>query len=259
MSMIGCMLISHERRFIFIHVSKAAGTSVQRALQPYAALPPSHMAARRALRLLGVNHWGPAGWRVYREHASARTIRAHMPRGRFEQYFSFAFVRNPWDWMVSLYAYLLNTPSHRHHERIVAMSGLREYIEFEIGRGKRSQHEFICDQDGRVMVDYVGRFESLQEHFADVCRHLGVAADLPHVNGSAHRDYRRYYKDHATINLVAEHFQKDIELLGYTFEGPVSAAVSMNTCRQARVPATGLPVIVDPFGASLPEESLKFG
>src|SRR5262249_2778421 len=142
------------------------------------APPPA--GTRRALRLLGMNYWGPAGWRIYREHATARTIRTQMPRGRFEQYFSFAFVRNPWDWVVSLYSYLLHTPGHRHHARIAAMSGLREYVEFEIARGKRSQHEFICDRDGRVIVDYVGRFESLHAHFDGVCRRLNFKAELPH-------------------------------------------------------------------------------
>ena len=70
--------------------------------------------------------------RAWREHATAVTIRRSMSGRRYDEYFSFAFVRNPWDWLVSLYAYLLNTPSHRHHVRVRAMSGLREYIDFDL-------------------------------------------------------------------------------------------------------------------------------
>ena len=170
------------------------------------------------MRLCLTGRW-PLPGRVFREHATAATIRQGLSRGPYSHYFSFAFVRNPWDWMVSLYAYLLNTPSHRHHARVAAMSGLREYVEFEVSRGKRSQHEFITDRAGRVIVDYVGRYEFLQHDFAAVCRRLRLEAVLPHINGSKHRDYRAMY-DAATIDLVARHFRDDIELLGYDFDGP---------------------------------------
>lgn len=85
-------------------------------------------------------------------------------------------------------------------------------------KDKHLQKEFLTDRDGKLMVDFVGRFENLQEDFRHVCKTIGIECSLPHVNRSQHVDYRTYYND-KTIQLVYEHFKEDIEMFGYAFEG----------------------------------------
>src|SRR5262245_58197116 len=170
-----------------------------------------------------VNYWSRYRQRIFREHATACTIRSRLPRGIYEQYFTFAFVRNPWDWLVSLYHYLLKTPSHRHHLRVLAMRNFREYAEFEIARGKRSQSDFVCDRHGKAIVNFIGRFETLHEDFAMVCWRLRIHAALPHVNRSGHADYCTYYRNDSVVDLVADHFRRDIDLFGYSFGGHAEA------------------------------------
>src|SRR5262249_40241617 len=80
------------------------------------------------------------------------------------------------------------------------------------------QHTYVTDSRGRLLVDFIGYYERLQEDFARACARLGVRAELPRANTSSHRDYRSYYTP-ATCELVAAHFRKDIELVGYTFDG----------------------------------------
>jgi hypothetical protein len=79
------------------------------------------------------------------------------------------------------------------------------------------QKDALTDAEDRLLVDFVGRYETLTSDFAQVCDHLQLQVELPHVNKSAHRDYRAYYSEH-TRQLVAEHFAADISLFGYTFE-----------------------------------------
>ncbi|MEY4195881.1 MAG: hypothetical protein RLZZ226_2249, partial [Pseudomonadota bacterium] len=78
------------------------------------------------------------------------------------------------------------------------------------------QSEMITDANGKLLVDFLGRYESLAADFDRIRDKLGIAERLPHVNKSQHEDYRNYYNDH-TRDLVAEHFQTDIALFGYEF------------------------------------------
>ncbi|MGB5595739.1 MAG: sulfotransferase family 2 domain-containing protein, partial [Crocosphaera sp.] len=55
------------------------------------------------------------------------------------------------------------------------------------------QSDWITDHDGLVLVDYVGRFENLNEDFNTVCKQIGKNISLPRVKSSKRRNYREYY------------------------------------------------------------------
>lgn len=212
------MLLSHNPPFIFIHIDKVAGSSIQLALQPH-ALKRTHNRIRRRLVWLGLfNRWSGV-YRVmeFPEHVAARTIKRCLPQDLYAAAFKFAFVRNPWDRLVSRYSYLLRTTDHPRHEFVRGLNNFEAYLLWEIRRGKMHQHTYVTDARGNWLVDFVGYFERLEEDFAKVCKRLGLHAELPRTNISSHRDYRTYYDDR-TRDLVAKHFQRDIELFGYTFE-----------------------------------------
>ncbi|HXS67813.1 MAG TPA: sulfotransferase family 2 domain-containing protein, partial [Candidatus Polarisedimenticolia bacterium] len=79
-------------------------------------------------------------------------------------------------------------------------------------------HTYVTGPDGKLIVDFIGHFERLNEDFQKVCSRIGVKAELPRANASSHRDYRTYYSA-ATRELVGNYFQRDIELFGYDFDG----------------------------------------
>lgn len=87
------------------------------------------------------------------------------------------------------------------------------------GSTVRLMSEFICDEEGREIFDFVGRFETLDADFAAVCERLGLSARLPHNNVSAHRHYSVYYSDAARV-AVEEMLGADLERFGYRFERP---------------------------------------
>ena len=187
---------------------------MQRALLPFAEQPPRDPISKLKNKL---NISRDFSKRPYAEHIHASRLREQLPPAVFDEYFKFAFVRNPWDWFVSTYNYLRNTTTHRHHSRVMAMKSFEDYADFEIARGKRSQSVFVCEDD-KVIVDYVGRFETLNEDFASVCRCIGTDLVLPHANKTKHRDYREYYTGNV-IEKVGDHLRRDIELFGYEFDG----------------------------------------
>jgi chondroitin 4-sulfotransferase 11 len=198
------MIISHALRCVFVHIQKTGGSSIELALR-----------ARDAG--IVANHD-----RNVERHAHARTIRAHMPAAQWQQYYKFAFVRNPWDRLVSWYAMCVQVTAPNDFARYV-QTHTRNFADFvttaTTGVAERTtwnQLDYLCDADGSLLVDYVGRYESLADDFAKVGGALGVAAALPHANRSRHRDYREYYTAE-TQAIVAARFARDIERFDYRF------------------------------------------
>ena len=212
------MLLSYDPAFLFIHVDKAAGSSIQLALRPDAPKKSEHSLRRRLVWLGRLNRLGLYRALEFPEHATGREVERCLPAPLFASLFKFAFVRNPWDRLVSRYAFLLRNADHPRHGLVSGMKDFSDYVAWEIGRGKMFQHTYVTDSRGELLMDFIGYYERLPEDFAKVCARLGVRAELPRANTSAHRDYRSYYTP-ATRDLVAGYFQRDIELFGYTFDG----------------------------------------
>jgi hypothetical protein len=217
------MLWSHKPAFLFVHIDKAAGSSIQMALQSYAP-PRTDSRWRRRLVWLGpLNRLGFFHALEFPEHAPARVAKNCLPPEIYRDLFKFAFVRNPWDRLVSRYAYLLRNNDHPRHKLVSGMKDFEDYVAWEIGRSKMFQHTYVTDTRGEWIVNFIGYYERLHEDFAKACAHLGVQAELPRANTSSHRDYRTYFTP-KTRDLVAKHFEHDINLFGYTFDGLVGGS-----------------------------------
>jgi hypothetical protein len=212
------MLLSHTHAFAFVHVPKTAGSSVQLALRRHATRPDDHWANRWLARCgIPVNRFAPWPSTKFRPHASAAVLRAWLPPDVFDSLFKFAFVRNPWDLLVSYWHYLQREPGHRRGRIARSLPSFAAYIDYEIRRGRFSQTGMLCDRDGRLLVDFVGHYESLAGDFAFICRRIGIEATLPRVNVGRRTDYREMYTP-ALAGRVAEAFAGDIERFGYEFD-----------------------------------------
>lgn len=224
------MLISHTHRFIYIHVGKTGGMSVREVLKPYAQ-EPDKFKIRRPAKMVGDSP-NPlyTVWETLLLHAKGRDIRKEVPAEIFDSYYKFAFVRNPWDLMVSMYHFILREPEAAKHDQVKALSGFDAFVHWvgktpdPFPRGiTKLQKDMLTDSQGKLLPDLIGRYESLDRDFAQVCARLQIENTLPHLNRSQHRDYRTYYNEE-TKALIAEHFQPDIDLFGYTFSGDPDAA-----------------------------------
>lgn len=178
---------------LFVHVNKTAGTSIERAL----GLPFQHRTALELRALVGPERWAEC--------------------------FTFAFVRNPWDRVASHYAFRVKTDQtglgDAHlgfNEWVVRAYGARDPRYYDQPKMFMPQTDWITDDAGSMLVDYVGRFESLREDFDEVCRILGREASLPHLKGSPRRNLAGY-TDRAK-EVVRSRFAPDIDRFEYRFE-----------------------------------------
>lgn len=217
----GFMLYDPIRKFLFIHIWKTGGESVVSALRDHCPLYFRNRYINKAIRLTP----GPSsvllGWRarlVCGQHFTASEARREMPVEAFDDAFKFTFVRNPWDWQVSNYAYALQTPAHGQHEIIQQLGSFDAYIRYQFDARAPAQSAFIFDETGDQLVDFVGRFENLSADFRTVCEKIGVSADLPFLNVSKRRsDWRSYYTNE-TRGMVEELFHSDLERFDYRWD-----------------------------------------
>lgn len=209
------MLLSDEKRFVFIHVPKAGGSSMTAALGPW-CLPRNRAPWASWARWVGL----PRDYRRYRfgKHEGLAAVERRMPAELYGAYFKFAFVRNPWDRLVSDYNSVLRDPAHRRHARVRRLGSFREYVVSEAQRSLRTQLELLADSTGGIGVDFVGRFERLEADFRAVCERVGIEASLPHLNRREHEPYADYY-DEETRELVRARWTDDVEAFGYEFQG----------------------------------------
>lgn len=188
------------KQALFIHVPKTAGKSVSEGL----------------LHIRSVGH-NPASWY---QAVSAK---------KYARYFKFAFVRNPWDRLVSAYEYLLeegSATSNKDTEWAEFIKSFGSFDDFvcqwvnERNIYRRTvltpQFEFLVDNFGGLSVDYLGRFETLEEDYQCLAEKIGGCDPLPHKNASSRKDFRSYYSAQA-IDIVARVYAEDIRLFGYDY------------------------------------------
>jgi hypothetical protein len=204
------LLVSLERKFAFIHIQKTGGMSITGALTGAApdAVNPFDLSRGCPPLLKGNNH------------PFASDLRDYLGDQTWNSLFRFTFVRNPWARLVSWYNYCIAGPSGPFN-RLVKGRTFDDFLlltDDQVAKTRFNQVDYISDKDGRVLVDFVGRFEDLAADFARICERLEISPGLPHINESSRVDYRAYYTPGAR-DLVAERFSRDIQAFGYQFDG----------------------------------------
>ncbi len=211
------MLINHKHKFIFIHVYKVAGTSVVNALEndSYPRYVPVEVrpTLTKFLRRFHLSSSFPV-----RVHSKAKEIRAKLDPDVYNNYFKFAFVRNPWDWQVSLYEYARQYRSHPQNKLMSSFQNFDEYIRWRVREEATLQKDFLTDDSGNLIIDYIGKFEQLSADFAEISQKVGLTVSLSEFNKTRERrPYGTYYTNE-TKQLVQNRFKEDIEMFGYSFD-----------------------------------------
>ncbi|MDB2686357.1 sulfotransferase family protein [Mariniblastus sp.] len=206
------MILSHDKKFIFVHLYKTGGTSIRRCLEKYDAAYKIHHWAKSKLTAKPVFN-SP----IAHKHATASTIRETVGADIFDQYFSFCFVRNPWAWQVSLYHYVLKKMRHEQHELFKSFQCFDDYLAWRCDGNVQLQKEYLVDGQDNQIVKFIGRMENFNQDFQEVCKTLQIDSPaLPHLNQSVSTSYREFY-DSKSETMLAEAFREDIELLDYEF------------------------------------------
>lgn len=238
-------MISHKHRCVFVHIPKTGGMSIENAFLK--SLDLKFYKGQSPSLLLSYNK-NPSVGPPSLAHLSAKDYVRHsyLSQELFESYFKFAFVRNPWERMVSIYKYF-------GYHRILKFERFLE-VQFPVLKKKRNyfvkpQVEYIFDENGKQLIDFIGRFEQLRADFKEVQESLKhPVSELSHINRApqAHNWYSRWnmkyiyrelkahphlinevylfnpvrqnYEEYYTPlarEIVHEYYKADFEILGY--------------------------------------------
>ena len=188
------MPISHSHRCLFVHVPKTAGMSIMATMrragvafeldgtglwEMLVAHPKNAALLERFRRCFPLSTL-----RDFRQqHLPGELLRELVAAPLWSSYFKFAFVRNPWDLVVSTYHFQkihANVPEHRHvdpdaKELINRCDDFASYVRlYPMVRSDMSS--LIVDVEGRQLVDFVGRLERTDRGLNHVILSIGSAS-----------------------------------------------------------------------------------
>jgi len=216
-------LFRRERNVLFVWLPKTAGSSI------YHALRKTRYKCRKLINTekKGIiespyTDFDNKGAVTFSHTSIDALIKNDIVHKEFlENAFKFCFVRNPWDRLVSLFFYRSLNKQYKDFREFCLDFKDQEIEPIGLYNARlnsqfNEQVSWITDEKGRLLVDFIGRFERLEEDFSRISRVLGVKARLPHRNRSDHSNYRKYY-DEETIGIVRQRYKRDIEFFGYDF------------------------------------------
>jgi hypothetical protein len=140
----------------------------------------------------------------------------------WNEYFKFAFVRNPFDFEISDYFWrtkLLNKPID-----------FKEFLSRKIDCNRSDPQKIvpfpttnwpIFTINDKLAVDYVGRFEELEKEIKNIGARLGLSLDI-NIVPRAKNNYRKRtnpedFYDRESKEMVSLLHKKELDYFGYTY------------------------------------------
>lgn len=187
-----------QKNCIFIHIPKSAGISVAKAI--YGSRAGGHLPVSYYLWLFGARY--------------------------FDQFFKFTFVRNPEDRALSAYKFLshggLNSDDsawadqhvkpYESFDKFVSESLIKPEV-FNAVHFHPQVTYLLDPRSGRIAVDFIGRFENIEESFNDLRSFIDTEGDLPHENRTKYNEKEKISL--STTNILRKIYKKDFNLLAY--------------------------------------------
>ncbi len=232
------MIISLNRRYVFVHIHKCAGTSIEIALAKslrhndlvFGSTKSGEKHQDFFRRAIGLN-----------KHSTAIEARQFLGDEYWDRSFKFAFVRHPIDRLRSLFHYAHKlaegTPMTEEEEHVFRNEGRlpdrtpyrykavkaamksSSFSEFALhpltwqDSGAHPQWESVCDESGKLIVDFIGKVESIEQDWITLLQRLEVDAPLDVKNSSGGRNPEQLNAD--ALEMVAKKYERDFQLFDY--------------------------------------------
>lgn len=215
-------MVSDSKKFIFIHVPKTGGNSLQEALIEYSEDKISSDKNNQD----GIERFGlkSSHSTKLKKHSILRDYKSHLKTKLYNEYFKFSVVRNPYERAISLYfspIFQRTEFNEKEFRKMLRSCHPLAYYVNEISLFEKLISKFGLFRGNKYnlksQVDFILRFENLEADLFHLKNHLNVDLNiLKHRNKSIRKKYQDYYTP-ATRDLVYRKFKNEIEEFDYQF------------------------------------------
>ncbi len=188
------LTISQEKKFIFFRVAKVGTRTIL------------HLFKNANVEL-----------------TAAHPYDCHYPVNKYKEYFKFAFVRNPWDRLVScwLNKVVRSNLYHFSAEMLPRMQEFENFVDYVVENMDLECGDLHLRFQSKLIdfnhIDYLGRFENFTADLEEVLDILGIEGVIEKKGASPGRKgYREYYTD-STKDKVYKLYKRDIKIFNYEF------------------------------------------
>ena len=206
-------MISRKHNSIFVHIPKTGGASVEQMIWS---------SEEKTVDNLWMGFIKP-NYNKYQtgglQHLLASQILTEVGEHLFLSSYKFSMVRNPFDKIVSQYAYMNKRKNLREFigmkegdsfERYLDLISKKKHVQWE------HQYKFIFDENGEILVDSVMRFEKFNEEVSALLERLNISFDQIAHRNKGNRNKTESYFSKETYERVADMYAKDFRLFKYT-------------------------------------------
>jgi len=193
-------MINHKYKFIFIHFPSTGGTSIEDALSD----------GLEKFTMSSFEYPANSGkfYEAFAEKHLSPKISKKIYANYWDEYFKFTFIRNPFEWLFSLWSKGGRRRNNLSFEKWILNPTLAPH-----------ENQSILKLESQLQeMNFIGRFENLQKDFDTICDTIKVQKKtLPHLCKFTKQDHRLFYNKRSQKN-VEDLFSKYMEYFDYSFD-----------------------------------------
>ena len=212
--------INHNLKAIFIHIPKNGGSYIAEILSKYYGFTNYYLQRRdHKFFCLGKDYSVDKhenkihGTLIYYKTSFYLNKIMNMNQQKWNSYFIFSFIRNPYDRIISGWNYCNN--KNIDFEKYLLLKDINSYDYWHVFM---SQWRHLVDINGKINIQFIGKFENIENDLKYVLNQIGYTKII-HIpfkkNSKKHDDYKIYYKNNDILINVNKIMETDFNNFNY--------------------------------------------